>query len=226
MLAFKSAFLYKSIWRIRLAGETRSVFEVGSGQLQKYIKKELSLIMRKVRKKSEVVYACQLGAGSGMEKEMIAEGKIRLMPDGNFELFSQEAVFGHGEMARPGDYFKIDNNGYPYPNQKKWFEENHRRLGADRYLQISKPLDAWEAGDDISEEIQFLLDTHKMTLHPDDEAHYFRAFLWGAPLAAAKNAIVILYRVDRDENGIITDISFNFIERNEFTKTYQYIKPL
>lgn len=33
MLAFKSTFLYKSIWRIRLTEETRSVFEVGSEQL-------------------------------------------------------------------------------------------------------------------------------------------------------------------------------------------------
>ena len=46
------------------------------------------------------------------------------------------------------------------------------------------------------------------------------------PLAAAKNAIVILYRVDRDENDTITDISFNFIERNEFAKTYLYIRPI
>lgn len=149
-------------------------------------RKEISPIMRKVIKKSEPVYAYQLGAGSDAEKEMIAEGKIRLMPDGSFELFSQEAFLRHGETALPGDYFKIDSSGYPYPNQKEWFEENHRHFGADRYLQISKPLDAWESGDDISEEIQFLLDTRRMTLHPDDEAHYFRAFLWGAPPCRGK----------------------------------------
>ena len=37
MLAFKSTFLYKSIWRIRLTEETRRVFEVGSEQLQKHL---------------------------------------------------------------------------------------------------------------------------------------------------------------------------------------------
>ena len=40
MLAFKSTFLNKSIWRIRHTEETHSVFEVGSEQLH-YIKATL-----------------------------------------------------------------------------------------------------------------------------------------------------------------------------------------
>lgn len=44
MPAFKSTFFDKSIWRIRLTEETRSVFEVGSEQLQYFLKGGKSLL--------------------------------------------------------------------------------------------------------------------------------------------------------------------------------------
>lgn len=82
------------------------------------------------------VRAYQLGAGSTVEQSLIAEGKIRVR-NGNYELFSQESR-EKGEMAVTGDYFKVDNAGYPYPNKADWFELNHRHIDGDRFEQLPK----------------------------------------------------------------------------------------
>ncbi|MCD8022748.1 MAG: hypothetical protein LUF30_07200, partial [Lachnospiraceae bacterium] len=61
-----------------------------------------------IKNRKKYIKAWQLGENSDMEKQLIATGAIRLLPDGSYELFSQEAVNGTGEIARPGDYFKVD----------------------------------------------------------------------------------------------------------------------
>lgn len=115
----------------------------------------------------------------------------------------------------------VDGKYYPYPNAREWFEKHHRHIQGDLYEQIGEPQLFWQVGDPMCEEINFLLESGKLTLKLEDEEHYWNAFLWGAPLSAAKDATVVFYSVHRDENGVIIDISFNFVAANEFKNSYQ-----
>lgn len=176
-----------------------------------------------VKSKKKIVRAYPLGAGHPMEAALIEEGAIRLLADGSYELFSQEAVNGHGQIAYAGDYFKvdtIDGKHFPYPNSRAFFLENHTPLGGDEYEQANKPLLIWQVGDARSEEVRWLVDTGRLTLKPEDPARYFNAFLWGADLSAAADATLVFYSVDRDGTGAITDISFNFVAKPEFDASY------
>ena len=179
-----------------------------------------------IKNKKKIVTAYQLGTGSSMERQLIEEGAIHLREDGSYELFSQEAVNGTGEVAVSGEYFKVDTvegKHFPYPNAKTWFEENHIHLQDDEYEQQNKPQLIWEATDPISEEIQYLLDNGKLTINENDEERYFNAFLWGADLSAARDATIVFYNINRDEQGNIVDISFNFVAKAEFEKSYSYM---
>lgn len=179
--------------------------------------------MKKVIKKTgKSVMAYRLGDHSMMEQEMIASGKIRRRQDGRFELFSQEAVNGEGELADKGDYFKVDNSDHPYPNGKQWFEQNHRHLEGDAYMQLSKPLDAWDVSEPWCREMEFLLKTGSLVIHREDTERYFEAVLWGALLTAPRDSVIVFYHVERSDDGEIVDISFNFINRKEFELTYEW----
>ena len=179
--------------------------------------------MRHAEKKKRVVLAYQLGAGTAMEEELIREGAIRRLADGSYALFSQEAMNGAGEIACAGDYFKVDVvNGkrFPYPNSREFFEANHRHLEGDSYEQRGRAVAVWQNGDAPCEEIDFLLHSGQLTLRPQDEARYFNAVLLGAPLSAAKDAVVVLNRVERNEQGSITDIAFSFVSRPDFERDF------
>lgn len=172
--------------------------------------------------KNKIIKAYELGAGSAMEKKLMAQGLILLTEDG-YELFSQEAVNGTGQKARKGDFFKVDGSGYPYPNERKWFFDHHRHLQDDDYQQIGEPLYIWRYGDEVSEELLFLLKTEKLHLNNEDSERYFEAFLWGSLLNAPRDSTLVFYSVDRDDNGKITDISFNFVAKQEFERDYQMV---
>lgn len=180
-----------------------------------------------VKSKKKIVKAYPLGAGHPMEAALIAEGAIRLLADGSYELFSQEAVNGHGQVAQSGDYFKvdtIDGRHYPYPNSREFFLNNHTHLAGDEYEQVNKPLLIWQSGDEPIEEIRWLVDTGHLTLKPQDPAHFFNAFLWGTDLSAAADATLVFYSVDRDAFGAITEISFNFVAKPEFEASYSVME--
>lgn len=180
-----------------------------------------------VKSKKKIVKAYPLGAGHPMEAALIAEGAIRLRPDGTYELFSQEAANGCGQIARPGDYFKvdtIDGRHFPYPNSREFFLENHTHLEGDTYEQANKPLMVWQAADAPTPELRWLVETGRLTLKPQEPDRYFNAFLWGADLSAAADATLVFYSVDRDENGAITDISFNFVAKPEFDASYVMVE--
>lgn len=177
-----------------------------------------------MKSKKKTVKAYCLGEKSDMEEMLIRDGAIKKRNDGSYELFSQEAVNGTGEIAFAGDYFKVDTvEGlhYPYPNSKEFFEQNHIHLAEDEYEQKNKPLAFWQASDAMCEEIQYLLQNGKLTLKFEDPEHYFNAFLWGADLSAAKDATLIFYNIDRDEKGEIVDISFNFVTEKDFKENYE-----
>ena len=176
-----------------------------------------------VKSQKKIVKAYPLGVGHPMELALMEEGAIRRNPDGSYELFSQEAVNGCGQIAQAGDYFKVDTvegKHYPYPNGREWFLENHIHIAGDEYEQKPKPLMIWQYGDEIPEALTWLLEKGKLTLKETDASHYFNAFLWGADLSAAKDATLIFYSVDRDQTGVITDVSFNFVAKPEFEANY------
>lgn len=176
-----------------------------------------------IKKEGRLITAYQLGMNSLGIAELMAQGRIKKNGDGSYEVFSREAVNGKGEVAQDGDYIKIDSGGFPYPNDKVFFEENHKKVGENAYEQIPQPLNTWTVQEPMCEEIEYLLKKGALTFHADNPDKYFNAQLWGSVLSAPKDAVLMFYRVDRDKEGNIEDIDFNFIERGEFERTYDYI---
>lgn len=175
-----------------------------------------------IKNNGKQVQAWELGRDSDMECKLLTEGKIVYLGDDKYELFSQESKSGTGEKAQAGDFFKVDKAGYPYPNSREWFLANHRHIDADYYEQLPKPMDAWEATEPVTPEIDFLINHKGLKLNPDNPEQYFGAELWGAWLTAASDAVLIFYSVTRDESGVIIDADFNFVARKEFEATYHY----
>ncbi len=179
--------------------------------------------MRKAQKKAASLQAWQLGSGSPMEKEMIAQGKMKHLADGTYELITRETPDGKGEIARKGDYFKLDPDGNPYPNGQDFFESRHRHLQDDWYIQESLPVYFWTEGDPVCEEMRYLIDHDLLHINPDKPERYYSAFLWGTDQFAASEDIIIFSSIDRNPNGLIRDINFYFIERSVFERTYVII---
>ncbi|MFQ9514724.1 MAG: hypothetical protein ACLRZ9_02745 [Eubacterium sp.] len=176
-----------------------------------------------IKKQGKTVKAYRLGDNTEVEKNLIGNGKIRKKSDGNYEIFSREAVNGTGEIAKIGDYFKVDSKGHPYPNAKEFFEENHEQLSEDEYIQKPQPMDVWSADMEMCPEIEFLIKNKGLKLSPECPEKYFGAPLWGSYLNAAKDAYLVFYEITRDENGNIADADFNFVARDEYEKLYEEI---
>lgn len=180
--------------------------------------------MRKViQKEGRIVVAYRLGEENPVLQNLIEIGLIKEKEDGSYEIFSLEAVNGRGEIAYAGDYVKLSSTGEPYPNSAEDFKTHHRHIEGDKYEQIPEEREAWMAQDAMCEEIQFLIDHKGLVLCEEDDEKYFNAFLWGAPLSAAKNAVLVFYGIERDTEGKITDATFNFVARNEFDMSYNEI---
>ena len=174
-----------------------------------------------IKNKGKEVRAWELGTNSPMERKLIAEGKIQKTCNG-FLLFSQEAQSGEGEHAKAGDFFKVDKAGYPYPNKRDFFLLNHTPIEGDTYEQHPKELLAWEIAEEITPEVQFLIDHKGLVLNPQKPDQYFGAKLWGAWLTAASDAVLIFYSVSYDDEGNVIDADFNFVARAEFEAAYHY----
>lgn len=179
--------------------------------------------MRWAQKKPNRTQAWELGAGSAMEKKMISDGLIVPREGGRYELFSLEAVSGRGQSAQAGDYFKVDGTGHPYPNARAAFQRNHTPLGGDWYEQRTEPVPVWMKDDPACEEISFLTQTGRLSIHPENPERYFSALLWGTLESAADTAAVVFYSVSRDSSGRISAVEFNFVEQGEFRRTYELL---
>ena len=176
-----------------------------------------------IKNKRNIVKAYCLGNGSEMEHLLLRLGRILLLPDGAYELISQEAKNGVGERAVAGDYFKVDDvDGvyYPYPNSREYFLNNHTHVEGETYEQKARPLAIWQWGDGPCDAIDYLLEQGKLTLNHADPERFFNAFLWGADLSAARDATVVFYDILRDTDGAVTDVSFNFVVKDEFERSY------
>ena len=69
----------------------------------------------------------------------------------------------------------------------------------------------------------WLLERKLLTLKEQEPERFFNAFLWGADMSAAIDATLIFYSVDRDADGQITDISFNFVAKSAFDTCYTLV---
>ncbi len=174
-----------------------------------------------IKKKSTLVRAYRLGAGSDTERNLIACGALRKEADGTYKVFSREAPH-HGQTARPGDYVKLDSGGFPYPNEAAWFEENHTHLDGDRYLQRSPVKEAWFIDETPSAAAAFLLENDLLQLNQHDPDHFFGAHLWGTYQTAPRDAVVVFDRIVR-ENGTVTAVDFHFIVAKEFAVSYEVV---
>lgn len=176
-----------------------------------------------IKNKRNIVRAYCLGEGSDMEQMLLRLDRIRLLPDGGYELMSQESKNGAGQRAEAGDYFKVDDvDGvyYPYPNSREYFLNNHTHVEGETYEQKARPLAIWQWGDGPCDAIDYLLEQGKLTLNHADPERFFNAFLWGADLSAARDATVVFYDILRDADGAVTDVSFNFVVKEEFDRSY------
>ena len=163
--------------------------------------------------------AFQLGTPCARAQKLMNAQLLLPLPEGLWEVRTREAAL-QGEIAKTGDYIKLDSIGMPYPVEKEWFEANHRHLRDEEYEQIPKPLRFWQEGDLLWEEVAFLLVFDKITLDPEHQDRYYNAVLWGAPLSAPRDAVIVVYGVDRDEQGHIRDVDFNFVDREVFERDY------
>lgn len=176
-----------------------------------------------IKKEGKVIKAYELGRETEVEKKLIEEEKIKKKADENYEIFSQEAINGQGEMARKGDFFKLDSSGIPYPNSREFFLENHQIVNEEEneYIQKAKPVQYYMAEDGMTEEIDFLVEKKGLIIDKKSDNRYYTAFLWGSNLSAARDAVIIFYSIDRNERGKIVDIDYNFVEKSEFKKVYE-----
>ena len=180
--------------------------------------------MRNVIKHTNtIVNACQLGQNTKLEQNLMNAGRLVRVSAEQYEVFSQEATGKHGEVAYVGDYIKLDTAGFPYPNKRNYFEKNHRKIGENEYEQIAQPLQAWCLGEPVDEAIEFLLQHKGLKFDLESEERCFSAPLWGTQLTAKQDAVLLIYRVNRNEDDTIADIEYNFVAREEFSKTYLWL---
>lgn len=173
-----------------------------------------------------MVDAYQLGTDNAVIKELVESGKICNLRDGRYEILSQEAVKGAvgGEIAVNGDWIKVDSKRCPYPNDKEYFEANHRHVEGDTFEQIPKPLQAWDSKLEMCPEVTFLVEDKGLIIDETSSDRRYTAELWGTTEVAAEDAMIVFYSVSYGENGEVIDADFNFVARDEFERTYSVLE--
>ncbi len=181
--------------------------------------------MRKaIKKRGKIVQAYRLDDNQHpVIKKLIDEGKVKVMPDGTYQIFSQEAINGDGQVVSSKQYYiRIDSTGAPYPNSAEYVKRNLKHIQGDDYEQVPKPVNVWHFGDEMCEELDFLVQHKGLIIDEKSNDKYYTAPLWGTKLSAGKNAYIVFYKISRDEKSNILDVDFNFVESNEFMKTYSW----
>lgn len=179
--------------------------------------------MRKaIKKEGKKVTAYEVGKDIEEIEKLISLGKVKRNEKGKYEIFSKEAISGKGEVVEDGDFIKLDTSGDPYPNAREFFLKNHNHIEGYEYEQIPQKVSIWQADEEMVPEIEFLLSHKGLVINESDEHLYYAAPLWGTTLCASKDAYIVFYRVTREE-GIITDIDYNFVGKMEFYRTYNIL---
>jgi hypothetical protein len=156
-------------------------------------------------------------------KKFMAQGRLVKIDESHWRVFSREAT--EGELAQNGDYIKVDSNGFPYPNEKEYFEKNHIVIDGmkNEYEQIPQLLKAWDVNEPECPEIYFLIEHKGLIIDTNKKNDYFSAPLWGDILTADKGAKIVFYNIRYDEQNNIIDAEFNFVAGDEFLKTYEIV---
>ena len=175
-------------------------------------------------KEASRIQAWELGSGSVMEQEMIRCRKIVPRPGGIYEIFSREATGKTGQIASAGDFFKVDNYGFPHPWRKAAFLQQHQFLEGDWYQEAARRVKIWRLSDPVCEEIRFLLNRGILRIDPDNPDRCFTALIWGTEETAVSDAVVVIFDTDRGAEGCITGVNFNFVEIGYFNKHYRVIE--
>ena len=180
-----------------------------------------------IKNKGKMVeaYQLQLRNDNAVIRELMENGKICDLGDGRYEIHSQEAINGvaGGEIAMAGDWIKIDSKGYPYPNDRAYFEANHRHIEGDNFEQLPKPLLVWNVKLEMCPEVEFLVEKKGLVIDETSSDRRYSAQLWGTTEVAAEDAMIVFYSISYDDAGNVTDCDWNFVERSEFDKTYSII---
>lgn len=176
--------------------------------------------MRRVRKSNVRVTAFELGLETKLEKELIDSGMI-VKHQGYYEIYSKETK-EDGEIAKDGDFVKVDKSKKPYPNGRDRFLSHHKHIGGYNYIQFPQEILSWTYDDDQNDVIDYLLSTGKLKINKDSFDKFYQAELWGTTLWAKKTDIVLIYDVKLGKDQI-EDVDFNLIDKQEFDKTYEYI---
>lgn len=178
--------------------------------------------MMQIRKKEgKIIKAYCLGERHPVLDQLIGAGYLKQVDDNHWRVYSQEST--KGEKASSGDFIKIDTSGFPYPNTRSFFMQNHRHMGGDDYLQIPKTLLAWRLEHGMCSEIRFLIEHKELKIHREHEQAFFSAPLWGDILSAPKNAVIVFYDITYGDDQEVVDANFNFVAEDEFYKTYDMI---
>ena len=170
-----------------------------------------------MKKTDSPVRACRLGEDSPLERELLKQGLLRRLPDGGWEVFSQETGTAGGQIARAGDFVKVDGSGRPYPNSRVYFLANHR-LAEGRWYQLPKPLQAWQWGEAVPPELKELLESGRLRIEAREEERFFQAELWGTTLTAARNAVILFSREEGEA------LRFRFVARRDFEESYTILE--
>ena len=175
--------------------------------------------MRKITKITKRFHAYVLGENSAEETRMMQEGKIILTDEG-YELFSRETIKDHhGEKAAAGDYFKIDEGDFPYPNRKEFFESKNNHIEGDLYEEKPVTYECWTKDMEMNDIIRFILERKLLEM---DEKGY-SAHIWGTTLHTGSGGVVVIYGTKEDEDGNLTDVDFNLVGEDVFPNIYHFI---
>ena len=172
-----------------------------------------------VVKKAVPMRAFQLGTVCPIGQQLMDAQLLRPLPEGLWEVRTRETE-GQGEIAKTGDYVKLDSIGMPYPVEKDWFEQNHTQTEDGLYLQKQQPRKAWCKEESMCEEMRFLL---RHDILQWDRETGFGAQLWGTWQRADSDAVIVFDRVDTDAAGEIQQVAFHFVAGEEFRITYEIL---
>ena len=178
------------------------------------------MVRKAIKNQGKSVRAYELGKDSKQIEQWIEEGKIKKISEQEYEIFSREAINGAGQIAYQGDFVKVDTSAMPYPNSRAFFLANHKRINEEEYEQIPKPVFIWHSQEAIVPEIEFLIKNKGLIINKEEKEKYYTAPLWGTVLSAEEDAYIVFYFIERNAEGAIIDVDYNFVKNEEFHSTY------
>ena len=181
-------------------------------------------------RESRLCKAFCLGDGSLLEKSYIKKGMIMPTGSNRYEIFTKETK-EHGEEAMAGDYVKIGCEGEIYPNKREYFLKNHKKVESEPSGELFEQKESivwvafWEdfevLTEKLPEELKFLIERKGLKVNTGNEESYYEADIWGTHCYAKKDAALVIHRMERNDEGILTGVGFQFVEKGIFENSYE-----